>query len=190
MCPGCASDNEKMKKVNKKMAFNVLTSFNGTEYVNAFKIGPMIADKLENRYKRFGTLTDRDYTITKFKTSGDRTDFDIEGGTPTPIDLRKSEWKDIEALLAASYEEHWGDPNQAAANLQASETAVAPVSKRPTIAPSAPAVQPEEPPFEPEKVYQEADLRAMDPEALRKLIRSLALSCTSSLRPRSTARTG
>src|SRR4249919_230048 len=36
MCPGCSSDNEKMKKVSRKIAFNALHSFNGTEYVDVF----------------------------------------------------------------------------------------------------------------------------------------------------------
>ena len=49
------SDNEKMKKVSRKIAFNVLDSFNGAEYVNVCKVGPMVADKLENRFKRFDT---------------------------------------------------------------------------------------------------------------------------------------
>ncbi len=170
MCPGCSSDNEKMAKVSRKIAFNVLTSFNGTEYVNAFKIGPMVSDKLDNRYKRFGTVTDRDYTITKYKTGGDRWDFDVEGSTPTPIDLRKEEWKDIEALLQASWDEAWGDPNQAQANLQASNTPeVAETPKRPTIA-VTPKAQPEEPPFEEEQAYNEADLRSMDHTALVSLI--------------------
>lgn len=167
-CPGCSSDNEKMKKVSRKIAFNVLTSFNGVEYVNAFKIGPMVGDKLDNRYKRFGTVTDRDYTITKYKTSAERWDFDVEGNTPTPVDLRKSEWKDIEAMLAQSYDDAWGDPNQAAANKQATEAAPAVQSTaRPTIAATP---QPEEPPFEKEKTFQEADLRKMDLGLLTNLI--------------------
>jgi len=171
-CPGCASDNEKMSKVNRKIAFNALTSFNGVEYVNVWKIGPMVADKLENRIKRFDTITDRDYTITKYKTSGDRWDFDVEGATPTPVDLRKQDWKDIEALLQQAWDDAWGDPATAAANTKASATATeAPRSnaKRPTIAP-APVVDDEEPPFE-EKVYQEADLRALDYEVLLKMIK-------------------
>ena len=172
-CPGCSSDNDKMKKVSRKIAFNVLVSFNGQEYVNGFKIGPMVGDKLENRYARFGTLTDRDYTITKYKTSGDRWDFDVEGNTPTPIDVSKYDLKDIEALLQASWDEAWGDPNQAAANAQASsQEATRPVRgahpvKRPTI---APAPKQEDPPFE-EKVYKEADLRALDHEVLLKMIK-------------------
>ena len=174
-CPGCDSDNEKMKKVNRKIAFNVLTSFNGVEYVNAFKIGPMVSDKLENRVKRFGTITDRDYTITKYKTGKDRWDFDVEGAMPAPIDLRKEEWKDIEAMLQQSWDEAWGDPNQAAANLRATATAPAEqpataTPRRATIAPQKAAeVVPEEPPFE-ETVYQEAELRAMDRDALVQVV--------------------
>lgn len=173
-CPGCSSDNERMKRANRRIAFNVLHAFNGVEYVDAFKIGPAVADKLDNRYKRFGTITDRDYTITKYKTSGDRWDFDVEGNTPTPVDLRKSDWRDIEAMLQQSWDDAWGDPNQAAANRQA--TAAAPAEappaqlpRRATIAPQKPAPLPEEPPFE-EKVYQEADLRVMPRDLLVKLI--------------------
>jgi hypothetical protein len=175
-CPGCSSDNEKMSKVNRKIGFNVLNSFQGQEYVNAFKVGPTVADKLKNRFARFATVTDRDYTITRYKTSGDRYDFDVEGGTVTPIDLSKYELKDIEAMLAQSYDEAWGDPAQAQANLQATQVAtqeretVAKV-KRATIAPQPAAVASEEPPFEEEKVYQEADLRAMEYEDLLVVIK-------------------
>lgn len=172
-CPGCSSDNEKMKKASRKIAFNVLVSFNGTEYINAFKIGPMVSEKLENRYKRFDTITDRDYTITKYKTSNDRWDFDVEGGTPTPVDLHKDEWKDIEALLAQSYEDAWGDPQKAEANTKAADAA----AKEPAVA-SPPSgrmkidpAQSEEPPFESEKAYKEADLRRMDPIDLLTLIK-------------------
>lgn len=168
-CPGCDSDNEKMKKVSRKIAFNVLNSFNGVEYVNAFKIGPMVADKLENRIKRFGTITDRDYTITKYKGSGDRWDFDVEGDMPSEVNLRKEDWKDIEALLQQAWDDAWGDTDQARANRQPAaqaprEEPAAPESKRPTIAP-------EEPPFEkPEKVYQERELRKMEHMELVTLI--------------------
>jgi hypothetical protein len=173
-CPGCTSDNEKMKKVTRKIAFNALNSFNGVEYVNAWKIGTTVADKLENRYKRFGTVTDRDYTITRYKSSGDRWDFDVEGSTPTPVDKREEEWKDIEELLQRSWDEAWGDPKQAEANTLGSaerseEEAPAPRAKRPTIAPQK---KDEEPPSEPEVVYQESDLRAMDHGVLVKLVKA------------------
>jgi hypothetical protein len=175
-CPGCSSDNEKMSKVNRKIGFNVLTSWNGQEYVNAFKVGPTVADKLKNRYTRFGTITDRDYTITRYKSSGDRYDFDVDGAQPSPVNLRKEEWKDIEALLVESYEQAWGDGDQGQANRQATATAareasVAQKVKAATIAPTKPTPAPEEPPFE-EKVYAEADLRAMDLDDLLALVKS------------------
>jgi hypothetical protein len=170
-CPGCTSDNEKMKKVSRKIAFNALNSFNGVEYVNVWKVGPMVGDKLENRIKRFDTITDRDYTITKYKGSGDRWDFDVEGSTPTPVNLRKEDWKDIEAMLQQSWDEAWGNPDLARVNMQATEAAplegtAGPQRARVTIAPA----QSEEPPFE-EKVVQEADLRKLDHGVLLKMIK-------------------
>lgn len=161
-CPGCSSENEKMSKVNRRIAFNALQSWQGNDYVNVYKIGPMVGDKLENRYKRLDTLTDRDYTITKYKTNGDRWDFDVEGGIPTPVDFSKYDLKDIESMLMEQWEEHWGG----GATGHPAETKPA---RRATI---APAQQQEDPPFEEEKVYQEADLRQMDLQGLRDLLQS------------------
>jgi hypothetical protein len=170
-CPGCTSDNDKMKKVSRKIAFNALNSFNGVEYVNVWKVGPTVADKLENRIKRFNTITDRDYTITRYKSSGDRWDFDVEGDVPTPVNLRKEEWKDIEAMLQQSWDEAWGNPDLARVNQQATEMAAEPQAEprrgRMTIAPQ----QSEQPPFE-EKVVAEGDLRKMDHPDLLKLIKA------------------
>jgi len=162
-CPGCSSEIEKMKKVNRRIAFNILHSFNGTEYVDVMKVGPTVSEKLENRYKRFGTITDRDYTVTRYKTSADRYDFDVEGGTPSQIDLRKDDWKDVEELLQAAWDDAWGDGGTGA-----QAAAAVPARARVTIAPSP---KQEEPPFEPaEREYKEADLRRMHPEDLLKLI--------------------
>ena len=131
-----------------------------------------MADKLKNRYSRFGTVTDRDYTITRYKTSGDRWDFDVEGGTPHRWTPRKDELKDIEEMLAAVLGRAWGDPNRPRRNLQAShvakESRSSPV-KRATIAPQKLAWH-RGAPFE-EKVYREADLRAMDYGSLLVMIK-------------------
>jgi hypothetical protein len=162
-CPGCSSDNERIKKPSRKIAFNILHSFNGNEYVDAMKIGPMVSEKLENRFKRFGTVTDRDYTVTRFKTAQDRYDFDVEGASPTPVDLHKEDWKDIETILQKTWDDAWGPG-------AAPDEPVAP--RRPTIAP-APAVAQEEPPFEDaEPTFQEADLRQMSHGALLALIKA------------------
>src|SRR6185503_5712199 len=107
-CPGCTSDSEKMKKVSRKIAFNVLQSYQGRDYVNVYKVGPMVTEKLENRYQRLDTLKDRDYTIRKYKTSADRWDFDVEGNTPTPVDFSQYEKKNVEKMLLEQWQEHWG----------------------------------------------------------------------------------
>ena len=154
-CPGCTSDSEKMKKVSRKIAFNVLQSYQGRDYVNVYKVGPMVTEKLENRYQRLDTLKDRDYTIRKYKTSADRWDFDVEGNTPTPVDFSQYEKKNVEKMLLEQWQEHWGGGQPQPA-------------RRATIAPK---VQPEEPPFEQEKVYKEADLRSMDLPGLQTLLK-------------------
>ena len=183
-CPGCTSDNEKMKKVSRRIAFNVLQGYNGQDYVNVYKVGTMVSDKLENRIDRFGTITDRDYTVTRYKTSGDRYDFDVEGGVATPVDFSGYELKNIEAMLQEAWDQSWGEnadpaakppPGRGSAPAGASNgAAAAPAPKRPTIAP-APAPEPSqevpsEPASKPEKVYQETELRAMEREALAALV--------------------
>lgn len=175
-CPGCSSEIEKMSKVSRKVAFNVLTSFNGQDYVNVYKITGTLADKLKNRFARQGTLTDRDYTITKFKTSGDRTDFDVDGQLPSPIDLTKYELKDVEQMLADTYDEQWGNPQTAResaskAAQSARETEVVAKVRGLSV---APAPKQEEPPFEkaPEKEVKEEDLRAMSYEEILLLVKS------------------
>jgi hypothetical protein len=178
-CPGCTSDNEKMVKVNRRIAFNALQGWQGNDYVNVYKIGPMVSEKLENRYARFSTLMDRDYTITKYKTSQDRWDFDVEGHTPSPIDPAKYELKDIESMLAAQWNEAWGEGSKSKSGegsesdpWRAREPAEAGGSRRRTTIAAAPKEEPaqEEPPFE-EKVYQESELRKMEYEDLVALVK-------------------
>jgi hypothetical protein len=108
-CPGCTSSNEKMKKASRKIAINVLEG----EYVNVYKFPKTLADKLSNRANRIGTISDRDYTISRIESKNSdgstKTDYDIEGGDKIPVDLSKLELKDVEAMLAAAYDEAWGD---------------------------------------------------------------------------------
>jgi hypothetical protein len=110
-CPGCTSSNDKMKKASKRVAINVLEG----DYVNVYKFPITVADKLADRAGRIGTLTDRNYLITKLQSKNadgsTKTDYDIEGQDKIPMDLSKFELKDPEALLAQAYEESWGNGN-------------------------------------------------------------------------------
>lgn len=189
MCPGCASDNDKMKKVSRKIAFNVLQGYNGNDYVNVYKVSSTLAEKLKNRFARFGTVTDRDYTITKFKTSGDRVDYDLEGNTPTPVDTSKYDLRDIESMLAESYDEQWGNPAQAQANRAGTEQASreTEVAKKVRSLQVAPEVKREDPPSEPAaqraepKAVREEDLRQMIPDDLRILCKEQGIDLPGEL---------
>ena len=114
-CPGCTSNNEKMKKAQKRVAVQVLEG----EWVNAYKLPKTVADKLWNRAQRAGTIMDRDYTIFKIQSKNadgsTKTEYDIEGGDKIPVDVAelKPKFRDVEAILTSMYEQAWGDPDSA-----------------------------------------------------------------------------
>lgn len=114
-CPGCTSNNEKMKKAQKRVAVQVLEG----EYVNAYKLPKTVADKLYNRANRVGTISDRDYTIYKLQSKNadgsTKTEYDVEGGDKVPVDTGalREKFRDIEAILTNMYNEAWGDGDSA-----------------------------------------------------------------------------
>lgn len=135
-CPGCNSDLEKMKKVQRRAAFN---AWDG-QYHNVWKIPNTVAEKLKVRADRLGTITDRDYTITRIKTGqGDsaRWDYDIEGGSKEGSDADIEDLIDIEQMLGQAFEDAWGS---------------SPKVERATSAKvrNLPPVNSEDPPSEPE----------------------------------------
>lgn len=174
-CPGCNSDVEKMKRPGRRAAFNTLRSWEGKEYVDVYGIPSTLAEKLKNRAARVGSITDRDYTITKFKTAGDKVDYDIEADPPQPL-AQQPELKDIEPLLAQSYNEAWGTPETAAVTRAAAAQAERESDVAAKVAAHKMAVQSQlqtdVPPSEPESenvpmdsgedtVVTEAELREM-----------------------------
>jgi len=122
-CPGCTSNNDKMKKASKKIAVQVLEG----EWVNAYKLPKTVADKLANRANRIGTVTDRDYTVFKLQTKNadgsTKTDYDVEGGDKIPVDIAalKPKFKDVETILGSMYDQAWGNPDAAMQNKDEAE---------------------------------------------------------------------
>lgn len=157
-CPGCQNDNESVAKANRKVSFNVLED---GQYVNVYKVPPLLADKLKLRFDRIGTLTDREYTITRYKTAGDKTEYDVEGNSPKEINLSKYELKDIEKMLSDAYDEVWGDSAKAkAAEVNIADRAAE--EKLKERVEKSEAEQPQDPPSKgSETEVSEADLRAM-----------------------------
>lgn len=171
-CPGCTSDNEKMKKASHKVAMNC---FDG-QYTNVWKFPKKsVADKLKSRWERIGTITDRDYLITQIK-SPNSVDYDVEGQDKEPINLADYEeyLTDPEILLAQAYEDSWGDDakvREAKVNVDKGSPEK---TQRPKIE-RTPAPEPEEPAWahreekQEEKVVTEEELRKMDADTLADL---------------------
>lgn len=181
-CPGCTSSNEKMKKASRKIAFNVLEG----EFVNVYKVPKTVADKLDNRAQRNGTIMDRDYTISKIQTKNSdgslKTDYDIEGQDKRPIDASAYKLHDIEEMLERAFNESWGDSDrtqQTQDNLQYEEAQ----EKLKAKLAAAEKEQPEEPPFDSASdrgnEYEEKDLRAMDHEQIIEVVKSEGLNWES-----------
>ena len=167
-CPGCTSDNEKMKKASRRIALN---AFDG-EYTNVWKIPKTVADKLKNRSERLGTITDRPYTITRLKDgTGEkaRYDYDVEGGDKQPLpDEVNDHVRNPEELLAQAYDEAWGTSDKTSDSspiVKANKNAVQ--QQMSADAPARPKIVRAEP--KEEKVVTEEELRKMEPWDLFKL---------------------
>ena len=176
-CPGCNSTDEKVKKVSRKGGFNVLDG----EYVNVYAFPPLAYDKLLLRFSRLGTLLDRDYLITRYKTgAGDRkkTEYDIESLGEKVIDL--SEYKDqmmnIHELLEASWNETWGDSGR----VRDADAKNAEAQLRTRL-----AEQSEDPPSEPvaERNLQAAgaDVEISESELRKMGVKELKILCVTHL---------
>lgn len=181
-CPGCTSDDEKMKKASRKIAFN---AYDG-EYVNVWKVPKTVADKLTTRYERNRTVTDRDFIITQFKKDNGFFDYDVEGQDKSPVEVSKEFFRDPEDLLAAAYDEAWGDSaktkittakvkqTSTEADLQAQINAAKAKNEAKIGDARAGLRVVKTPPVE-EKVMTEEELRAMEPWDLVKLCESEGL---------------
>ncbi len=106
-CPGCTSNNDRMKKASRRYATNALR--NG--YVEVIQIPSTLKDRLVTRSERNGgTLLDRDFTLIK---SGDmlETEYDYDQEPKSQLDLSMyaPQMHDIEALLRQQFREAWPD---------------------------------------------------------------------------------
>jgi hypothetical protein len=171
-CPGCTSDNEKMSKASRKVAFNAVSEYDGKAYVNVWKVPKTVSDKLKTRYERLGTVTDRYYIVTRFKKDNGFYDYDVEGQDKTSDPIDTDRLRDPEELLVAAYDEAWGNSAKAATTSAKASQAKAEASLEDQLAAEARRTrikreEPKDP--EPEREVTEAELRAMEPWDLVKL---------------------
>lgn len=149
-CPGCNSNQEKMKGTSSKVAVACLVE---DKWVNVYKIPKKFADRLERRAERWETLMDRDYEITRIGNDA-KTDYDVESGDKGPL---KGEWNvpDIRQMLMDNYNQTWGDDADEDSVFGKDDAVSTPVAKDAES-----------------KVYAESELRAMEQEVLIEVLLS------------------
>jgi hypothetical protein len=160
-CNGCISDDEKMSKASRKIAFN---AYDG-EYTNVWKVPKTVADKLKMRYERNGTVTDRPFIVTQFKKDNGFYDYDVEGQDKASLPKEVNDYtNDPEILLAQAWDEAWGDSTKVKQTSAKAKQASKEEDLQSQINQSKAklSIARDEPKEEPKKVT-EADLRKMEP---------------------------
>jgi len=87
-CPGCTDPREKVKSASRKIYFNAVSMRNDKQYVDVWKVTRKLADKLELRAKKDGSIRLRDYTFTRIG-SGTDTEYDLDSSDKDGADLSK-----------------------------------------------------------------------------------------------------
>jgi hypothetical protein len=179
-CPGCTSDNERMKSASRKVAVNAVVG----QYQDVYKLPITLVNRLRIRSDRNGSITDRDYIITRIGTD-QSTQYDVESANALPIDLSAYELMDINKMLEESFNESWPD-FQADQVLKAEAPTPEPkkkgggvmsvIAERAAAAEQKPetSVPPSEPAAQSDQGEQEVELtldqlHGMTPEQLRTL---------------------
>lgn len=171
-CPGCTSSNEKMQRASRRACFNAINrGTDGNLYASVWKVPKTVAEKLKNRYDRLGTITDRPYRVTQLKNADGRYDYDIEAEPEATINMAEvvGDYRDPEEMLVEAYEQSWGSSGAVQRARQPDVHDQAARARKPSIKRSEPEPEPEE------KVYSEAELRAMDTFAILDLCRKEGL---------------
>ena len=108
-CPGCTSDNEKMKRASTRYLANVLDV--ETSKVIPLKLPLDLANRLITRYERNNNdMTNRDYLLIRTGSDFNNTEYDCEQEDKSPLDVSRyaNQLHDLESLLVASFEEAFG----------------------------------------------------------------------------------
>lgn len=106
-CPGHNSENEREAKANKRYIVNALNVDTG--YVDLYKIPYSIYEDFVRYSDKFGTITDRDYTVYKSK-DGNKTSYSVDREDPVELDLSQYDGlkKDHQEALQEAFREVWG----------------------------------------------------------------------------------
>jgi len=104
-CPGCVSKLDKMRSKGRKVAIPVVVD---SQWVNVIKLPKKFAERLAKRGERFGTMKDREFTLTRTGLGQD-TDYDVETGPKTTVDYEQFKVPNIEQMLQSAWDQAWGE---------------------------------------------------------------------------------
>lgn len=109
-CPGCTDSREKVKSASRKIYFNAVSTRNDKQYVDIWKVTRKLADKLELRAKKDGSIRLRDYSFTRIG-SGTDTEYDLDSSDKDGADLSKfdAQKKNINRALVDAFIDAQGE---------------------------------------------------------------------------------
>lgn len=113
-CPGCTDPREKVKSASRKVYFNAVSTRDGKQYVDLWKVSRKVAEKLEIRAKKDGSIRLRDYEFTKVGEDK-QTDYDIDSSDKDGADLSEfdKQRKSINRALVDAFIEACGEEKAA-----------------------------------------------------------------------------
>lgn len=160
-CPGCTSDDEKLRKSSRRYVSNVIIvrekDAKDEGQVVLLKIPLALANRLTAKADRNGgTLLDRNYTLIRTGNGLD-TDYDAEAEDKSPVNTAAFELLDPEPYLVDMFDSAWGtdtlekindrqDLSKAKAETPAVVPGVRDLIKNSTVGKDAP-VEEDKPPF-------------------------------------------
>lgn len=198
-CPGCTSDQERVRRASKRYLTNALVG----QYVDLYKIPVSLIDRLAARADRDGgSIRVREYELTKTGT-GLEVDYDVERGEKTSLDVNDYADKlyDHQRALNDAFAEAFGTVPEDESEAEAPQTKPArkaPVRRAPVEdkepepvkpkAATAAEIYPDDPPSEPQQEtaaaegesadeveLSEDELRRMTPSQLKALFAQCGL---------------
>lgn len=157
-CPGCLSDSEQDKRTSKRYLVNVLDVEAGR--VIPLKLPVDLVNRLQTRLDRNGTLTDRDYILSRTgKGLNTIYDLDPQDKDSLDVDRYKSDLHDLEKVLIDQWNDAWNSDKKDKSTKATTEVAGTPVDN--------------ESDEDQEVVLTEDDIRNMDRDELEEVAQEL-----------------
>lgn len=109
-CPGCAVDDERESKPNRKYIAAAILADDPGESVNLYRVPTAVVNTVVRRFEREGTNCNRDFTVYR-EGQGMRTKYEVEyeDADPKPnLEKLRRQAKDKQVVLGEMFRSRWG----------------------------------------------------------------------------------